>query len=201
MKMSTSAVRTHTITVAVCSPLLVAQGQMDDDEWIDRYIMLNYEPIIKSMRKPAEVQYKQLCNASFRAMTLPSVEIILLLCFSLRHQSRQAVAEIQKLLKGMDSWRTGTLHDVLSQIRVDLKPNDYEAWRWHFEDTFGVEIDTVMKVRMHSLCGCISSLVNKSSKFIPSCHTISSCYILAGIAEIHPSSVLIVTSTLKFAPF
>uniref|UniRef100_A0A8C7WF63 Chloride channel CLIC-like protein 1 n=1 Tax=Oncorhynchus mykiss TaxID=8022 RepID=A0A8C7WF63_ONCMY len=124
MKMSTSAVRTHTITVAVCSPLLVAQGQ-------------NYDPIIKSMRKHAEVQYKQLCNAYFRAMTVSSLEIIIILlcCFLLWHQCRQAVAEIQKVLEGMDSWRTGTLNDVLSQIL-----------RWHFEDTFGVEIDTVMKV-------------------------------------------------------
>jgi hypothetical protein len=34
--------------------------------------------------------------------------------------------------------------------------------------------------------GVITALVNKSSKFIPSCHTLSTCYILAGIVEIHP---------------
>uniref|UniRef100_A0A8C7IXN0 Chloride channel CLIC-like protein 1 n=1 Tax=Oncorhynchus kisutch TaxID=8019 RepID=A0A8C7IXN0_ONCKI len=123
MKMSTSAVRTHTISVAECSPLLV-----------------NYDPIIKSMRKPAEVQYKQLCNASFRAMTVPSLEIIIILlccCFSLSCFLLQCMKQNHEV--------TGTLNDVLSQILVNLKPHDYKAWRCQFEDTFGVEIDTSMK--------------------------------------------------------
>lgn len=60
--------------------------------------------------------------------------------------SKQGVMEIQKLLDGEDSWRTGALDDAVSQILVDFKPHDYEAWRWHFEDTFGVEVDTVLKV-------------------------------------------------------
>lgn len=56
------------------------------------------------------------------------------------------MAEIQSLLDGEDRWRTGALDNAVSQILVDLKPHDYEAWKWHFEDTFGVEIDTVLKV-------------------------------------------------------
>ena len=58
------------------------------------------------------------------------------------------MAEIRKLLEGEESWRTGALDDAVSQILVDLKPHDYEAWKWHFEDTFGVEIDTVLKVTL-----------------------------------------------------
>lgn len=48
----------------------------------------------------------------------------------------------------------GDLDDVLSQVLVDLKPRDLEASRWHFEDTFGVEIDTVMKVIMCTRGDC-----------------------------------------------
>ena len=72
--------------------------------------------------------------------------------------SPQAVAEIRKLLDGEESWRTGALDDAVSQILVDLKPHDYEAWKWHFEDTFGVEIDTVLKVNL-GLCRNVWILV------------------------------------------
>uniref|UniRef100_UPI003AAE3845 chloride channel CLIC-like protein 1 n=1 Tax=Centroberyx gerrardi TaxID=166262 RepID=UPI003AAE3845 len=60
--------------------------------------------------------------------------------------SRQAVTEIRKLLEGEESWRTGALDDAVSQILVDFKAHDREIWRWNFEDTFGVEIDTVLKI-------------------------------------------------------
>ncbi|KAF7665918.1 hypothetical protein LDENG_00126960 [Lucifuga dentata] len=60
--------------------------------------------------------------------------------------SRQAVTEIQAFLEGGDSWRTGALDSAISQVLVELKPHDQEAWKWRFEDTFGVELDTVIKV-------------------------------------------------------
>lgn len=56
--------------------------------------------------------------------------------------SKQALAEIQSLLDGEDSFRTGALDKIL----VDLRPHDYEVWKWHFEDTFGVELDTLLKL-------------------------------------------------------
>ena len=62
--------------------------------------------------------------------------------------SSQAMTEIQTLLEGEDSWRTGALDNALSQILVDLRPHDYEAWKWRFEDTFGVELDTLLKVSL-----------------------------------------------------
>ncbi|XP_034386125.1 chloride channel CLIC-like protein 1 isoform X2 [Cyclopterus lumpus] len=58
--------------------------------------------------------------------------------------STQAMIEIETLLEGEDSWRTGALDDAISQILVDLRPHDYEAWKWRFEDTFGVELDTLL---------------------------------------------------------
>lgn len=60
--------------------------------------------------------------------------------------SKQALTEIQSLLEGEDRWRTGALDNAISQILVDLKQHDYEAWKWRFEDTFNVELDTVLKV-------------------------------------------------------
>ncbi|XP_011613236.2 chloride channel CLIC-like protein 1 isoform X1 [Takifugu rubripes] len=60
--------------------------------------------------------------------------------------SRQSMAEIQTLLEGEESWRTGALDNAVSQILVDLKPHDYEAWKWRFEDAFGIELDTVLKL-------------------------------------------------------
>lgn len=56
------------------------------------------------------------------------------------------MTEIQRLLEGEDSCGTGALDDAISQILVDLRPHDYEAWKWRFEDTFVVELDTLLKV-------------------------------------------------------
>lgn len=60
--------------------------------------------------------------------------------------SRQMVAEMQKLVNDENTWKTGALDDALSQILVNFKLHDHEAWKWRFEDTFGVEPDTVIKV-------------------------------------------------------
>lgn len=60
------------------------------------------------------------------------------------------MTEIQTLLEGENSWRTGALDNAISQILVDLKPHDYEAWKWRFEDTFCIELDTVLKVMRSS---------------------------------------------------
>ncbi|XP_035270732.1 chloride channel CLIC-like protein 1 isoform X2 [Anguilla anguilla] len=68
--------------------------------------------------------------------------------------SRHAVAEIQKIIDEDDSLRTGALDDALSKILVNFKQHDYEAWKWRFEDTFGVEIGTVLQV-----CACVLIIV------------------------------------------
>ncbi|KAJ8277960.1 hypothetical protein GJAV_G00082160 [Gymnothorax javanicus] len=60
--------------------------------------------------------------------------------------SQRAVAEIQKILAEDDGLKTGVLDNALSQILVNFRQHDYEAWKWRFEDTFGVDIGTVMQV-------------------------------------------------------
>ncbi|XP_074491322.1 chloride channel CLIC-like protein 1 [Sebastes fasciatus] len=62
--------------------------------------------------------------------------------------SSRAMTEIESLLEGDDSWRTGALDNAISQILVDIRPHDYEAWKWRFEDTFGVELDTILKMML-----------------------------------------------------
>ncbi|KAL4660140.1 chloride channel CLIC-like protein 1 [Arapaima gigas] len=68
--------------------------------------------------------------------------------------SRQAVAEIQKFIDGDGSWKTGALDEALGQILVNFKLHNYEAWKWRFEDTFGVELSTVVLV-----CICLLSII------------------------------------------
>ncbi|XP_026201052.1 chloride channel CLIC-like protein 1 [Anabas testudineus] len=65
--------------------------------------------------------------------------------------SKQSMTEIQKLVEGEDSWSAGALDNAISQILVDLRPHDYEAWKWRFEDTFGVELDTLLKIGLFIL--------------------------------------------------
>nr|XP_061832146.1 chloride channel CLIC-like protein 1 [Nerophis lumbriciformis] len=62
--------------------------------------------------------------------------------------SRQGVSEMEMFLEGEESWQTGALDSALSQVLVDLRAHDYPAWRWRFEDTFGVELDTLWKLSL-----------------------------------------------------
>ncbi|KAK6484738.1 chloride channel CLIC-like protein 1 [Huso huso] len=59
--------------------------------------------------------------------------------------TRQAVSEIRKFL-GDESWKPGVVDEALSQILINFKPHDYEAWKWRFEDTFGVELATLLQL-------------------------------------------------------
>lgn len=78
--------------------------------------------------------------------------------------SKQAITEIKLFLDTEDQWRTGALDNALSQILVDLRPQNYEAWIWHFEDTFGVELDTVLKVTP-SICQNVFALSSENLDF------------------------------------
>ena len=60
--------------------------------------------------------------------------------------SKQTITEIQTLLDGEENVRTGALDTAVGQILVNLKAHDYDAWKWRFEDSFGVELDTLLKV-------------------------------------------------------
>uniref|UniRef100_A0A3P8S2W3 Chloride channel CLIC-like protein 1 n=1 Tax=Amphiprion percula TaxID=161767 RepID=A0A3P8S2W3_AMPPE len=188
------------LIVLVWSLLASAVGQQVDNEWLDPYDMLNYDPGTQKMRKPAEPaiysnvatrrrEYVQeeaevsSCNKQVedlqkqiedqkKTITLMSQQptcnpvfkrFLTRLLKNIQRVgeptdssdvfydakiklSRQAMTEIQTLLEGEDRWRTGALDNAISQLLVDLKPHDYEAWKWRFEDTFGVELDTVLKL-------------------------------------------------------
>ncbi|GAB1288021.1 Chloride channel CLIC-like protein 1 [Apodemus speciosus] len=59
--------------------------------------------------------------------------------------TRQTLVEIQKFLGG-DEWKPGALDDALSDILVNFKCHDSEAWKWQFEDFFGVDPYNVFMV-------------------------------------------------------
>ncbi|XP_017262516.1 chloride channel CLIC-like protein 1 isoform X2 [Kryptolebias marmoratus] len=186
--------------VLLCCFLLSAVGQQMDDDWLDPYDMLNYDPSTKTMRKTPEpstftnvvtkrreyiqdsnqaqscnqqvadlqkqiedqkkiitnILQQPTCNPVFKrflSRLLKEIQRIGELSDSKDvfydakvKLSREGMAEIQSLLKDEDRWGTGALDNALSQILVDFKPHDYEAWKWRFEDTFGVELDTVLKI-------------------------------------------------------
>ncbi|XP_043941994.1 chloride channel CLIC-like protein 1 isoform X2 [Protopterus annectens] len=59
--------------------------------------------------------------------------------------SKDSLSELEKFLKG-DPWKSGLLDEALSSVLVDFKLHDPEAWRWKFEDTFGIELHTLLMV-------------------------------------------------------
>ncbi|XP_077462714.1 chloride channel CLIC-like protein 1 isoform X2 [Stigmatopora argus] len=60
--------------------------------------------------------------------------------------SGHELAEIQNFLGGEDGCRSGALDNAISQVLVNVRPHDHGAWMWHFEDTFGIELDTLLKL-------------------------------------------------------
>lgn len=65
--------------------------------------------------------------------------------------TRQTLLEIQKFLSG-EEWKPGALDDALSDILINFKSHDSEAWKWQFEDYFGVDPYNVFMVLLCLLC-------------------------------------------------
>ncbi|XP_031231072.1 chloride channel CLIC-like protein 1 isoform X2 [Mastomys coucha] len=65
--------------------------------------------------------------------------------------TRQTLLEIQKFLSG-EEWKPGALDDALSDILINFKCHDSEAWKWQFEDFFGVDPYNVFMVLLCLLC-------------------------------------------------
>ncbi|XP_052586654.1 chloride channel CLIC-like protein 1 isoform X1 [Peromyscus californicus insignis] len=65
--------------------------------------------------------------------------------------TRQTLLEIQKFLRG-EEWKPGALDDALSDILINFKSHDSEAWKWRFEDSFGVDPYNVFMVLLCLLC-------------------------------------------------
>ncbi|XP_056614685.1 chloride channel CLIC-like protein 1 isoform X2 [Triplophysa dalaica] len=194
----------------ICGLFVISHANInndDDDEWIDPYDMLNYDPTTKRMRKPAESasytnvptkrrefssdscelpkcpdvsectdklsilqkevdehKKKEVTNfpqprcvpvfRRFLAKLLKETAKLGLPDDANKHMhydaevklSKLTVSEFSKLLSEDTDWTTGAMDEALSQILVKFKHHDPEAWKWRFEDTFYVELDTVLKV-------------------------------------------------------
>ncbi|XP_021487376.1 chloride channel CLIC-like protein 1 isoform X1 [Meriones unguiculatus] len=65
--------------------------------------------------------------------------------------TRQTLLEIQKFLSG-EEWKPGALDDALSDILINFKCHDSEAWKWRFEDSFGIDPYSVLMVLLCLLC-------------------------------------------------
>lgn len=65
--------------------------------------------------------------------------------------TKEMVEEIRKLVSDESSQSNDNVDDALSQILITVKLHDSEAWKWHFEDTFGVDLDSVFKVKLPNL--------------------------------------------------
>ncbi|XP_008848642.1 chloride channel CLIC-like protein 1 isoform X1 [Nannospalax galili] len=64
---------------------------------------------------------------------------------------RQTLLEIQKFLSG-EEWKPGALDEALSDILINFKRHDFEAWKWRFEDSFGVDPYNMLMVLLCLLC-------------------------------------------------
>uniref|UniRef100_A0A8D0LBP8 Chloride channel CLIC-like protein 1 n=1 Tax=Sphenodon punctatus TaxID=8508 RepID=A0A8D0LBP8_SPHPU len=160
------------IALVLCAVLVIGSDEVRDDEWIDPTDMLNYDAASGTMRKPAKIEdyekkdktklyesssihvFKRYLNKILieaGKFGLPDenigevhydAEIIL---------TKQTFAEIERFLNE-DSWKSGALDDALSDILINFKHHDYEAWKWRFEDTFGVDPYNVFMVLLCVVC-------------------------------------------------
>ncbi|XP_053106328.1 chloride channel CLIC-like protein 1 isoform X2 [Hemicordylus capensis] len=65
--------------------------------------------------------------------------------------TKQTFNEINRFLNE-ERWRSAALDDALSDILINFKHHDYEAWKWKFEDTFGVDPYNVFMVLLCLVC-------------------------------------------------
>lgn len=65
--------------------------------------------------------------------------------------SRQTLLEIQRFLGG-EEWKPAALDDALSGVLINFKCHNSEAWKWRFEDSFGLDPYDVFMVLLCLLC-------------------------------------------------
>uniref|UniRef100_A0A8C6SB65 Chloride channel CLIC-like protein 1 n=1 Tax=Neogobius melanostomus TaxID=47308 RepID=A0A8C6SB65_9GOBI len=124
------------------SQLEILQKQNEDQQ--KKIVTLSQQPTCNPVFK----RFLSRLLKEIERVGLPSDSVDSLYDANIR-VSKQTLAEMRALLDGDESWRTGALDNAISQILTDLRPHDYEAWpKWRFEDTFGVEPDTVLKIAL-----------------------------------------------------
>ncbi|XP_066482736.1 chloride channel CLIC-like protein 1 isoform X2 [Tiliqua scincoides] len=65
--------------------------------------------------------------------------------------TKQMFNEINRFLNE-EGWKSAALDDALSDILINFRHHDYEAWKWKFEDSFGVDPYDVFMVALCLLC-------------------------------------------------
>ncbi|XP_064003182.1 chloride channel CLIC-like protein 1 isoform X2 [Pogoniulus pusillus] len=65
--------------------------------------------------------------------------------------TKQTYLEILKFLNE-ETWQLGAMDDALSDILINFKPHDYEAWHWRFEDTFGIDLYNMFMILLCLVC-------------------------------------------------
>ncbi|XP_030135201.4 chloride channel CLIC-like protein 1 isoform X2 [Taeniopygia guttata] len=65
--------------------------------------------------------------------------------------TRQTYLEILRFVSE-EAWQPGALDEALSDILVNFKHHDYQAWRWRFEDTFGINLYHLVWVLLCLVC-------------------------------------------------
>nr|XP_056700129.1 chloride channel CLIC-like protein 1 [Euleptes europaea] len=65
--------------------------------------------------------------------------------------TKQTLNEINRFLNE-EGWKSAALDDALSDILINFKHHDYEAWKWKFEDVFGVDPYNIFMVLLCLVC-------------------------------------------------
>ncbi|XP_075012595.1 chloride channel CLIC-like protein 1 isoform X1 [Calonectris borealis] len=50
------------------------------------------------------------------------------------------------------TWQSGAVDDALSDILINFKHHDYQAWHWRFEDTFGIDLYNMFLILLCLVC-------------------------------------------------
>ncbi|KAJ1170963.1 hypothetical protein NDU88_002834 [Pleurodeles waltl] len=65
--------------------------------------------------------------------------------------TRQTLSDIHKFLTG-EEWKSGALDDSLTDVLINFKHHDIDAWKWRFEDYFGIDPYSLFLILLCLLC-------------------------------------------------
>uniref|UniRef100_A0A8C4QAM1 Chloride channel CLIC-like protein 1 n=1 Tax=Eptatretus burgeri TaxID=7764 RepID=A0A8C4QAM1_EPTBU len=66
------------------------------------------------------------------------------------------IALMTAVVRGGEDGKEG-LNNLLDKLLIDFQPHDPESWHWSFEDTFHVELSTLLCISILSIVFCISN--------------------------------------------
>ncbi|XP_015283764.1 PREDICTED: chloride channel CLIC-like protein 1 isoform X1 [Gekko japonicus] len=197
------------LSLVLCAILLIANGEIQNDEWIDPTDMLNYDAASGTMRKPDVVNQDASENKKIPRETVAGGNILdVSKCQRKLDSTIQKLEEYEKKEKAKlyesnsihvfkrylnkilieagrlglpddrigemhydaeviltkqtlneisrflneEGWKSAALDDALSDILINFKHHDYEAWKWKFEDAFGVDPYNIFMVLLCLVC-------------------------------------------------